>query len=257
MQRAGVESILDSVSNAGTVGGEHVISGAKLGNLLTKNGDAVEALFGKECLASMKAIAADVERSQKALDNTRARAGSDTGANVFKKMQEIASKSGHLSIGGAMMIGGVEALHSGDVMGAAGIAALAGLRAGLGRLRANGIHKVNDLYLQALENPEVGRAMLQTYMDQQGRARPSVLVHLGQTIEQAARTVAIQPQISPEQREGRAHGGAVKKSHEFLVNRLIKLVDMAKKQENKTTEPILNAPDPVVVKALKLANQGI
>lgn len=258
LQRAGVEAILDNVSNAGTAGGEHIISGAKLGSLLAKNGDAIEALLGKDGLTNMKAVAADVERSQKALDNTRARSGSDTGANVFRKMQEIATKAGHLSIGGAMSIAGIEALHSGDLMGAAGIAGAAGLRAGLGKLRANGIEKVNDLYLEALENPEVGKAMLQTYIDRHGRPNPSALVRLGQTVEQSARLLAPLQQTATEQREGRKHGGAVqKKSHDFLVNRLIKLVDLAKRQENKTTEPLLDAPDPVIVKALKLSKQSI
>ncbi|GLS18733.1 hypothetical protein GCM10007874_17500 [Labrys miyagiensis] len=257
LQRAAAESLLESVRNAGMTDGERIISGDKLGKLLANHGDAVEALFGQDGLANMKAIAADVKRSQIAMDNTRARSGADTGANVFKKMQEIAAKSGHLSIGGAMTIAGVEALHSGDVMGATGIAALAGLRAGLGRLRANGINKVNDLYLQALENPEVGKAMLQTYIDKQGQARPSALIRLGQTIEQSAKMLATPQQPTNEPREARAHGGAVKKSHEFLVNRLIKLVDMAKRDANRATEPLLNAPDPVVVKALQIAKQGI
>jgi len=59
-------------------------------------------------------------------------------------------------------------------------------------------------------------------------------------------------------RPGRASGGRVDKNrHEFLVNRLIKMAKDAKTVSDKTTEPLLNAPDTAVVKALDIAQRAI
>ena len=54
----------------------------------------------------------------------------------------------------------------------------------------------------------------------------------------------------------RASGGKV--DHvDRLVNKLINQVKVAKKATDQTTEPLLNAPDEAIVKALSVANQAI
>ena len=56
----------------------------------------------------------------------------------------------------------------------------------------------------------------------------------------------------------RASGGKVNDSHhEMLVNRLMNMAKKAKKATDKTTEPLLNAPDEHIVKALDVAQQAI
>jgi hypothetical protein len=55
----------------------------------------------------------------------------------------------------------------------------------------------------------------------------------------------------------RASGGRVKKSHEFLVNRLMKLAEYAKKDENTHTKSLLGANDEAVVRALAIAQKHI
>jgi hypothetical protein len=55
-----------------------------------------------------------------------------------------------------------------------------------------------------------------------------------------------------------AKGGSVEKpSHEFLVNRLMKLAEKAKRDEKRATAPILKLPDDAVTYALALANKYI
>lgn len=55
-----------------------------------------------------------------------------------------------------------------------------------------------------------------------------------------------------------AKGGQVKKpTHEFLVNRLMKLAEKAKREEKKITAPILNMPDDAVTTALAKAQEAI
>lgn len=55
-----------------------------------------------------------------------------------------------------------------------------------------------------------------------------------------------------------AKGGSVKRpTHEFLVNRLMKLAEKAKREEKKITAPILNMPDDTVTAALAKAQEAI
>jgi hypothetical protein len=62
-------------------------------------------------------------------------------------------------------------------------------------------------------------------------------------------------EIEQANRPGRASGGRI--SHEIEANRLVRMADVAKKQIGSGTEQILNAPDELVVKALKVANQKL
>jgi hypothetical protein len=55
-----------------------------------------------------------------------------------------------------------------------------------------------------------------------------------------------------------AKGGTVKKStHEFLVQRLMKLAEKAKKQEKQATKPILTLPDDMITAALRKAQAAV
>lgn len=56
-------------------------------------------------------------------------------------------------------------------------------------------------------------------------------------------------------RPGRAHGGKV--GHEHLVNRLMKACVSAKKDEDGSTKPLLDAPDEHIVKALDVAQRAL
>ena len=68
-----------------------------------------------------------------------------------------------------------------------------------------------------------------------------------------------QPQQPAQQSTGgrieRKHGGKV--GHQHLVDRLMRLAERAKKEVNKGTEPLLNANDTAVAKALAVANKHI
>lgn len=65
-------------------------------------------------------------------------------------------------------------------------------------------------------------------------------------------------QMPPDQSHQYAKGGSVKRpTHEFLVNRLMKLAEKAKREEKKITAPILNMPDDTVTAALAKAQEAI
>jgi hypothetical protein len=55
-----------------------------------------------------------------------------------------------------------------------------------------------------------------------------------------------------------AKGGSVKKpSHEFLVNRLMNMVEKAKRAEKERTKPMLGVPDEIVANALAAAQRAL
>ena len=55
----------------------------------------------------------------------------------------------------------------------------------------------------------------------------------------------------------RREGGRVGIDHSARAASLVRAAETAKKQESKTTEPLLQAPDERIVKALSLANEAI
>ena len=63
----------------------------------------------------------------------------------------------------------------------------------------------------------------------------------------------------PDNRMERKSGGNVSNdaAHDHLVARLMNLAEKAKRGENATTKPLLNAPDEAIVKALGIANAAI
>jgi len=68
-----------------------------------------------------------------------------------------------------------------------------------------------------------------------------------------------EPSSPTEPRPQRASGGKVSENdiHEQLVGRLMSLAEKAKKTTQKSTEPLLNAPDEAIVHALKVADNVI
>jgi len=69
---------------------------------------------------------------------------------------------------------------------------------------------------------------------------------------------------SQKLKEAAASGGRIERAaggrasnHEALVARLMRMADQAKKATDKTTEPLLDAPDEAIVKALGVAQQAI
>jgi hypothetical protein len=63
------------------------------------------------------------------------------------------------------------------------------------------------------------------------------------------------PQNTLQPAINRATGGRV--GHEHLVTRLMRAAERAKKTANSVTEPLLQAPDEHIVKALHIANEAI
>ena len=68
---------------------------------------------------------------------------------------------------------------------------------------------------------------------------------------------AVQGERRGSEKPGYARGGKVGSQKAVLVKRMMDLAEKAKKEVSKNTEPLLNAPDEAIVKALHVANQAI
>ena len=260
LRRAATEHLVDRFSNASIAGGEHTLSGAKFGKFLTANADSLEAMFGKEGVANMKRIGADLDRSQQAMDAVRARTGSDTAQNLFGQYNKIMEAKGHGSLATVFLLGGMEAFDKMGIMGALGVGATAALKNAADRLRANGVSNINDLLMRGLEDPSVGAAMLQRAIDKNGKPDLTAINRLNATLARGNQL----SQQEEERRRGHASGGRVSRAtggkvsdHDTSADRLVRLAERAKNANNKDTEPLLGVNDDVIAKALDVAQAAI
>lgn len=124
-----------------------------------------------------------------------------------------------------------------------------------------------------LASPEAQEAVvsskLEEYYKHTGNARDAAAMwHSGKTYDIAkaehrhdvlgTRTTDYADRVA-DGRVGRASGGQISdvRRHEYLVDRLMRAAKDAKKQTDKTTEPLLNVPDEHIVKALDVAQRAI
>jgi len=261
LRRAGVQHMLDSLTNAGMSGDNHILSSAKLRNFMKSNRDSIRALYGDEGLANMDRLLADSERTQQMLDAVKVKYGSDTAQNKSFIAKMMESGGHHTTVGGAFAIVGLEAYQHFGITGALGVGAAAAAKALIGKLRANGIENVNKLYEEALLDPKVGAALMQKALDKRGQLKIDALNKLVTRVAATTEGVMQAHKDQEAQREdllqrkaiGRASGGRVFD----ISDRLVKAAEQAKKAESSQTESILDVPDDIVAHALNVAQAAI
>jgi len=261
LRRAGVQHMLDTLTNAGMSGDGHILSSAKLRNFMNNNRDSLRALYGDEGLANMDRLLADSERTQQMLDAVKVKYGSDTAQNKSFIAKMMESGGHHTTVGGAFAIAGLEAYQNFGITGALGVGAAAAAKALIGKLRANGIENVNKLYEEGLLDPKVGAAMMQKALDKRGQLKVDALNRLVTRVAASTEGAMRAHKDQEAQREdllqrkalGRASGGRVFD----ISDRLVKAAEQAKKAESNQTEAILDVPDDIVAHALNVAQAAI
>ena len=247
MRLAGVQHMMQKLSNAAVRGGENVVSASKLSDFIGSNSGALELLYGAEGMKNMRLIAAELRSAEEALTSMRVQTGSDTAANLFPRMRALAGKSANAGTSALLYWGGLmEGVMKGDAV-TAGLAASA--EAGrhlLTAMRESGVSNINQLVERGLADPAVGRAMLQRGLDARGRLPDASVNRLAKAL--IASSPSIRGQQQQEERTGRATGGAVN---------LMALSKAAKKHVTQVTEPLLNESDDTVAHALAVAGKNI
>jgi hypothetical protein len=148
LRKAGVDWIIRTHQTA-----DGSLSGAKFINFIKNNRDVLGELYPDHQISMFAAISRDIEANAKWRTETAIKGGSDTAKNV-KPMIEKALDQGrrHISIMAAATAG----FLTGGLKGAAAGASLYLLNS----LHEAGIRRIDDLYREALLNPEVAKLLI-------------------------------------------------------------------------------------------------
>ena len=148
LRKAGVDWIIRTHQTA-----DGSLSGAKFIDFIKNNRDVLGELYPDHQISMFAAISRDIEANAKWRTETAIKGGSDTAKNV-KPMIERALDQGrrHISIMAAATAG----FLTGGLKGAAAGASLYLLNS----LHEAGIRRIDDLYREALLNPEVAKLLI-------------------------------------------------------------------------------------------------
>lgn len=255
LRRAGLDYIMGKTTNASVQGAESTLSSAKLRGMLENNEAALTALYGKDGIANMRRVAADMERAESAINAVRAKGGPDTAQQlspILHGMQHLMGRSamtaGTLGYAAAVW----HAFQAGGTLAGGATLLAVPMYHLMQRLHANGINSVEQLYHAGLRDPKIGEALLARAIDSKGEMNKAAVDRL---IKAVARSNAMLDTYRDDARIGRKSGGAV--NHSARAQALIKAADRAKKALNGHTEQILGMPDEHVVRALAVANAAM
>lgn len=248
LRRAGVEAMLRDFSTGGAREGARVLSGPRMLSYFAEHQDALRNVYGAEGLATMRALADDVMRSQQAA-TAAATAGSDTASKLHKFMKDASEANARASSINSMLgFASWDALSSLSTTKMAAVGAMKVVNNFIEQLRSRGIRDINDLVVQGMLNPEVGRAMMQRALDQQGRPNTAGF----------ARILGALDEVKDEDRPQRASGGRVGGlDHAAEAARYVRLAARIKNAHSEKTKEFLNVPDATVAKALAVAHEAI
>ena len=129
-------------------------------------------------------------------------------------------------------------------------------------------HIKNDIVIPAmrgdLQDPTSGATHFINKSEMKRRGDPIPNWAQGKGTQIGNHTFFNLPYDAPHKIAQQSFGGRIERAsggradnHEQLVNRLLRLADQAKKATDKTTEPLLDAPDEHIVGALKVAQEAI
>ena len=210
------------------------------------------------------------------------RAGEESGLanqdqDVFDKMLQIESGNNQFKKDGSLVVSPVGAIGAAQIMPGTGptAAALAGEEWSLERLKSDPEYnkKLGKAYYQSLVSQfgdpiyaaaayNGGPERVKKAIEESKRSGRDWSEYLLPETQNYVRMLGYEPSASEKTaatggRIQRASGGRAGQNHEQLVNRLMTMAKQAKKVTDKSTEPLLNAPDEAIVKALDVAQQAI
>lgn len=257
VREAAARWLLNELGNGTVRDGERVLSNPRAISLLAERPETLRNIFGDEGMDLLRQYEASVLRQQEA-NTAVATAGSNTGANITKMMQkqlEMRRQAETLGQTGAFALWeGLGSVARGDIMKAGALLGGRWMMNKLDGLRQRGIADVQEMVLRGLENPEVGRAMLNRALT--AGDTPAGRTAWSNLMEALTRQSAYTGREAEERRQ-RARGGQVGLDHAAEADRILRAARAALRQHAKNTEPLMNVPDEHVTKALALANEAI
>lgn len=186
LKRAVLDHVLEktlSTAEAGTTG-EKMLQPGGFQKFIANNRPALKAAgLSDEQLGTLEKISGDLQRQQR-FNATKVRAGSDTAQNQFKSLKKIAEGAGHNAGWLAPLLAAKEAYEmipeAFHGLAGAGAAVVAGTGWKLlSRARHAGLEKAQDLYHEAVMDPDKAAGLL-------SRSTPGSHGRLSRTLQRSA-----------------------------------------------------------------------
>lgn len=199
-----------NTSEAGT-SGEKSIAAAKFQRFVQNQAPTLSALFPEAHVNTMRAIAADLERSNRDITGTRIRgAAQDRHRDISAVLPKaLTGHVGHSALALGLVEGLQQAFEHGGLHGVALAAAPLATVYGLNKLRSAGLSKEQAMFSDALMNPDRARM----YMSKVKPSDPTAAKMLANAVRrEMIATPVVQGSLDQQRREkaGRfSDGGAV------------------------------------------------
>lgn len=254
LRRAGVDYILGKTANAGVQASEATLSSAKVRSMLENNEAALVALYGRDGVANLRRVAADMERTAAAMNVVTPKMGEASAQQTVPMLHSLIQNPKSMGTGSLAYLAGLVTVMQQYGIGA-GSAMIGGHYAAAltQKLHARGISKIDDLYRAGLIDPKVGDALLSRAITEKGELNQAGINRL---LKALARSNEMLDTYRDDARVGRNTGGRIF-DHSGRAKSLIRAADRAKNMLNGHTEHILGMPDEHVVKALAVANAAM
>jgi len=219
LRQIGVDAMLRKLSATAESGTsqQKKLASATFQKFIRDNGQTLSAMYEPRTMNMLRSIATDLERTSRTMGATSIPGQSNTARDLPAKLQKLVDASKDKTLLGAMAAGAAAGyLHTGSGL----VAALSGVFGGAAKhvfaaLRARGMDKVDEMFKDALLNPERARYYLQKAPLKSGGPGP---------LDAIARSVRRELMVMPaiDDREGRpflakrrADGGAVDSDDPF------------------------------------------
>jgi len=178
LRRAVVEHILDNLRSNQLADDTRVLKNDAFQTFVRKTPAALRTVFSADEVANIKAVAEDLQRSQKSVSGTKLPGGSNTAQDLAAGRQHTSHGPSLLNTVVAMEVGG-EVMHH---IANTGIAKVVGMVAApiVNAMRSVGMSKVDELVTQAMLNPALAKTLLSKVPRSDGGARSAARLLSGQ-----------------------------------------------------------------------------
>lgn len=154
-----IDSRFISSKEVGT-SGDNSIRADAFASFVKDKAPALRMVFDGPDLLRMQAIADDIKRAERSLQAVRVPGNSNTAADVLPALEKATKEAGKYTVLSQVALAGAAGFMAGGPKGAVAGALGAWGKSLLGNMRAAGLRKVDDLVLEMMLDPQLGKIAL-------------------------------------------------------------------------------------------------
>jgi len=253
LRKAAIDYVARKFSNVAEAGTseQKLLSSAKFQNLVRDFEPNLSVLFDEKQVNTLRAIAKDLELSDRSVQATRIKGSPGTAKDVLPFLSKQTKET---MTHGSMLLAAMETLQLAHERGGLKGVALAGIplagAAGFKYWRGNAMEKVQNLVREGLEDPAVAQRLIMKIPRDRVSAQAQLVsnsIRRGLIAGSAAK--------ENEERSERASGGRVSK-RDYPAKKASHIEKMAMRTHERFANelrPLMHAPDHVVAQALRLS----